>query len=72
MDWLQQHLSIVIGAAVLVLAAYAIYRLVVPRKKVIAEEYKLNVQCRKCRWQGVVTRYNQVCRKCNSRELDVM
>ena len=71
MEWVQQNLGLVIGVVVVVLLVWALTKLL-PKKKVIADEYKLNVQCKKCKWGGIVTKYNAVCPKCNSRDLDVL
>ena len=72
MDWLHGNIGLVGGAAVGIAVIWLGVKFLLPRKKVIAEQYKLNVLCRKCKWQGIVTKYNQVCPKCAGRELDVL
>ena len=72
MDWLNAHLKEVIMGAVALLVVWTLLKWILPKKSVIADQYKLNVLCKACRWQGIVTKYNAVCRKCNSRDLDVL
>jgi Zn finger protein HypA/HybF involved in hydrogenase expression len=68
MDVLKDNAGI-IGTVAAVIAIYFVWKALQPKKKVIAEDMMLNIKCRKCGWQGAVTKYNQVCRKCNSKEL---
>jgi len=72
MDWVHDNMNLVIGVVAGIAVLWVIVKVLAPRKKVIADEYKVNVACRKCKWQGVVTKYNQVCRKCAGRELDIL
>ena len=46
-----------------------LWKLLRPSKKVFVEGMTLNVRCNPCGWQGTVTKYNQVCRKCNSKDV---
>ena len=34
-----------------------------------AEAIQINVKCPKCRWQGTVSKYNQICPKCANKSL---
>ncbi len=72
MEWLSKNLNLVIGVVVTAVVLWVILRLLSKKKPVIQEEYKLNARCRACSWQGVVTKYNQVCRKCASRDLEIL
>ena len=68
-SFLEQYLGI-IGIVVIALVLYGLWRLLQPKKKVIGEDMMLNIKCRKCGWQGTVTKYHQVCRKCASKDLE--
>ena len=67
--WSEHGTTILVaaGAAVLIFIGW---KLLTPKKKVFLEDQTLNVKCRDCGWQGTVTKYNQVCRKCNSANLE--
>lgn len=67
-DLFRDNQSLIVGVVLAVLALVA-WRILRPRPKVMGEGMKLNVRCRKCRWQGVVTRYNRVCPQCNGTDL---
>ena len=67
--WSEHGTTIILGA-ILVAAVYLAYKLLGPKKKVFLEDQTLNVKCKDCGWQGTVTKYNQVCRKCNSANLE--
>ena len=67
--WSEHGTSILLGAG-LAVAVFIAYRMLAPKKKVFLEEQTLNVKCKACGWQGTVTKYNQVCRKCNSADLE--
>lgn len=64
----RENQSVVIGVVIAVLVLIA-WRMLKPRAKLIGEDMRLNVRCRKCSWQGTVTRYNRVCSKCASTDL---
>ena len=66
------HGSTIVIAVVVVIAISVLAKLLSPKKKIFAEDMTLNVQCRKCKWQGTVTKYNQTCRKCNGSNLGKM
>ena len=68
-DMLRENWQAIVGVVVLVVLIGFVWRLIQPKKKVIGEDMTLNVRCRSCNWQGTVTRYNQVCRKCNGTDL---
>lgn len=72
MEWLSAHFKEVAIGIVALIVVWKLVQFVLPKKSVIADEYTMNVVCKACRWQGIVTKYNQTCRKCNSRDLDVM
>ena len=67
-DLFRENQTVIIGAVVVALVMIA-WRMLKPRPKTFAEDMTLNVRCRKCRWQGTVTRYNKVCPKCNGTDL---
>ena len=72
MDFIKQNMSVIIGGAGAALVLWAIVRLLSGKKDVIPDVQKVNVLCRKCKWQGTVTKYNKTCRKCSSQDLDVL
>ena len=39
------------------------------KKKAPGEAIQVNAKCQKCGWQGSVSRYNMVCRKCAGRSM---
>jgi hypothetical protein len=65
--WAEHSTTIIIGVVGAVLLFVA-YKLLATKQKVIGEDMTLNVRCT-CGWQGTVTKYNQVCRKCNGTDL---
>jgi len=65
----QEHGSTIIAVAILLVIIGGAIKLLRPKPKVFAEDMTLNVRCRSCNWQGTVTKYNQVCRKCASDDL---
>lgn len=67
--WSEHGTSIILGA-VLAVVVFVAWKMLAPKKKVIIEDQTLNVKCKACGWQGTVTKYNQVCRKCNSADLE--
>ncbi|MEM7247584.1 MAG: hypothetical protein AAF533_19765 [Acidobacteriota bacterium] len=67
-----QHSNTIIGAVLVIALIFIGMKLFSPKKKVFAEDMTLNVKCKDCGWQGTVTKYNQVCRKCNSSNLEKM
>jgi len=69
MELLKENAGI-IGTVVAVIAIYFVWKALRTRPKVIGEDMMLNIKCKKCGWQGAVTKYNQVCRKCNSKDLE--
>ena len=69
MDWLKQNVGLVAGIAVGLVLLYMVIQAFSPKKKLMGEGMSLNVLCPRCKWQGVVTKYNQVCRKCGSQDL---
>ena len=70
MDWLKQNLGLVAGISVGLVLVYMVVKAFGPKKRLISEGMSLNVRCPKCKWQGVVTKYNQVCRKCGCQDLE--
>jgi ubiquitin len=72
MEWLTANFKEVAIGIVALIVVWKLIRLVLPKKNVISADMTLNVACKACRWQGIVTKYNKVCRKCNSRDLDVL
>ena len=70
MDWIGRNLGLVGGVAVGVVVLIVAWRAFSPKKQVVGDDMKLNVVCKGCGWKGIVTKYNQVCRKCNSRDLE--
>ena len=67
--WAEHGTTVIIGAVIAILGSMA-WKMLMPKKKVFAEGMTLNVRCRSCSWQGTVTKYNQVCRKCNASDLE--
>ena len=72
MDFIKQNMNLIIGVAGAALVLWIIFRLLSGKKNVIGDDYKVNILCRKCKWQGTVTRYNMTCRKCAGKELEVL
>ena len=72
MDFVKQNMNLIIGAGGAAFLLWLIYRILSGKKKVIGDEYKVNVRCRKCKWQGIVTKYNLTCRKCAGKDLEVL
>ena len=68
-ELIREHGSTIAAVVVLIVLALIVARILKPKKPVIGEGMTLNVKCSKCGWQGTVTKYNQVCRKCNSHDL---
>ena len=67
--WAEHGTTAIFVAAILIVGGIA-WKLLSSRKPVFAEGMTLNVRCRSCNWQGTVTKYNQVCRKCNEGDLE--
>ena len=67
--WAEHGTTALIGVVVVILGG-AVWKMLMPKKKVFAEGMTLNVSCRSCGWQGTVTTYNQVCRKCTGSDLE--
>lgn len=67
--FIRDHWQSIVAAVVIVAVASFVWKWMRPGKKVFAEGMTLNVRCNKCSWQGTVTKYNQVCRKCGGRDL---
>ncbi len=67
-EWLRQNVVTIAIVAVAVVAVLFVVKLL-PRKKVIDDSMKLYARCNRCKWQGTVTKYNKVCRKCASTDL---
>ena len=65
----ENGMTVAIGVVLVIVVGGAI-KMLMPKKKVFAEGMTLNVRCRSCSWQGTVTKYNQVCRKCNGSDLE--
>ncbi len=68
--WAEHGSTILIAGAGAVMLFVA-YKLLKPKQKVLHEDMTLNVLC-PCGWQGTVTKYNQVCRKCAGTDLKRM
>ena len=67
MDFIKQNLTWIIGGAVALVVLYVL--LGGKKQKAVAEQIQVNVKCKKCGWQGSVSKYNQVCRKCAGKDL---
>ena len=72
MDFVKQNMSVIIGVAGAALVLWIMVRILAGKKDVIADVQKVNIMCRKCKWQGTVTKYNKTCRKCASQDVDVL
>ena len=68
-DFIRTNWQSILAGVFVVAVLGLLVKLLRPKQKVFAEDMTLNMSCTKCGWQGTVTKYNQVCRKCNSKEL---
>jgi Zn finger protein HypA/HybF involved in hydrogenase expression len=71
-DFISEHLYEILGVVAIVVLISVVSGILRGRRKVFVEGMTLNVRCRKCTWKGTVTRYNQVCRKCGGKDLQVI
>jgi ubiquitin len=71
-DFVKEHLVQILGGAAALVLLYLVVKILSPKKKVFAEGMTLTVRCKACRWTGTVTKYNAVCRGCNSMDLEVL
>lgn len=69
MDFIKQNWIAITVVAVVV---FVLWSTLGRRKDNAADRININAKCLKCRWQGTVSKYNVVCRKCGNKDMKIL